>query len=71
MKPENLINWGELSRILSGTRSVVTKNRMPKKYEKVVGELLKSVTTWYNSMQPDKAESVGKIINTDKSTKDD
>jgi hypothetical protein len=54
MKPENLINWGELSRILSGTRSVVTKNRMPKKYEKSVSELLKAVTTWYDSIQPDK-----------------
>jgi hypothetical protein len=66
MKPESLINWGELSRILSGTRSVVTKKRMPKKYEKAVSELLNAVTTWYDSIQPDKAESVGKIIKTDK-----
>jgi hypothetical protein len=50
MKPENLINWGELSRILSGTRSVVTKKRMPKKYEKQVSELLASISKWHDSL---------------------
>jgi hypothetical protein len=50
MKPENLINWGELSRILSCTRSVVTKKRMPKKYEKQVNELLAAVSKWHESL---------------------
>ena len=50
MKPEDLINWGELSRILSGTRSVVTKKRMPTKYEKQVNELLVAVSKWHESL---------------------
>lgn len=50
MKPEDLINWGELSRILSGSRSVVTRKRMPKKYEKQVNELLDAVSKWHESL---------------------
>ncbi len=50
MKAEDLINWGELSRILSGTRSVVTQKRMPKKYEKQVNELLAAVSKWHESL---------------------
>ena len=48
--PEDLINWGELSRILSGSRSVVTRKRMPKKYEKQVNELLAAVSKWHESL---------------------
>ena len=48
MKPEDLINWCELSRLLSGTRSVVTKKRMPKKYEKQVAELLAAISNWHD-----------------------
>ena len=36
MKPENLINWGELSRLLAGSRSVITKKRIGKKHEKPI-----------------------------------
>jgi len=43
-----LINWAELSRLLSGNRSVVTKNRMPKKHEQVVENLLISIQQWDN-----------------------
>jgi hypothetical protein len=59
MDAKKIINWGELSRILSGTRSVVTKKRMPKKYKKAVNELLTVVTAWYDSQQPDKADASG------------
>ena len=47
---KNLINWGELSRILSGNRSVVTKNRMPKKHEKKVDALKKAIDKWRESL---------------------
>jgi len=50
MKPENLINWDELSRLLAGSRSVVTKKRMPKKHEKAVNELLDSIKKWHDSI---------------------
>jgi hypothetical protein len=62
MDAKKIINWGELSRTLSGSRSVVTKNRMPKKHEKSVAELLNYITVWYDSLQPDKADTGGEKI---------
>ncbi len=47
---DNLINYGELSRILAGSRSVVTKKRMPKKHEKKVNGLRQAIHKWYNSL---------------------
>jgi hypothetical protein len=46
METKDLINWGELSRLLSGTRSVVTRNRMPEKHVKDVNRLLKVIEKW-------------------------
>jgi len=47
---DKLINWGELSRILAGSRSVVTKNRMPKKHQKKVNELRAKMTEWLETL---------------------
>lgn len=49
---DKLINWGELSRQLAGSRSVVTKNRMPKKHEDKVNELRSKVKEWLDSLRP-------------------
>lgn len=49
MKPENLINWGELSRLLAGSRSVITKKRIGKKHEKTIKDLLDSIQKWYDT----------------------
>ena len=46
MIPAELINWGELSRLLAGSRSVVTKNRMPQKHEQSVQKLLDAIQKW-------------------------
>ena len=46
-----VINWGEISRILSGNRSVVTKNRMPKKHEENVNELRQLIRKWGVSLR--------------------
>ena len=46
MKPENLINWGELSRLLAGSRSVITKKRIGKKHEKTIKDYFE---TWLNN----------------------
>jgi len=46
-----IINWGEISRILSGNRSVVTKNRMPKRHEEKVNELRKLIRMWGISLR--------------------
>jgi len=40
---KNLFNWGELSRLLSGTRSVVLKNKYPKKHEPFINDLCEAV----------------------------
>ena len=48
---DKLINWGELSRQLAGSRSVVTKNRMPKKHEPKVNELRELLKKWYESLR--------------------
>ena len=50
-KIDKLINWGELSRQLAGSRSVVTKNRMPKKHEKKVNELRSKISEWQDSLR--------------------
>ncbi|HZJ74029.1 MAG TPA: hypothetical protein VFC87_04435 [Perlabentimonas sp.] len=49
---DKLINWGELSRLLAGSRSVVTKNRMPKKHEHKVNELRAKIKEWLDSLRP-------------------
>ena len=49
MDPTNLINWGELSRILSGSRSSITKKRIPKKHEKSIADLIKKIQDWENN----------------------
>lgn len=46
-----VINWGEISRVLSGNRSVVTKNRMPKKHEANVNELRQLIRMWGISLR--------------------
>lgn len=43
MKTESLINWGELSRMLSGSRQTVRKNKIPKIHQPFVGELIKAM----------------------------
>jgi len=40
---KSLFNWGELSRLLSGTRSVVLKDKYPKKHEPFINDLCDAV----------------------------
>ena len=48
MNSSKLVNWAEVSRLLSGTRSVVTKKRIPGKHKQAVKELLDLVSQWYS-----------------------
>ena len=41
-----MINWAELSRMLAGDRSSITKERIPQKHVKKIDELRKSITKW-------------------------
>jgi hypothetical protein len=43
MKPEQLINFGNLSRLLAGNRSSITRSRIPKKHRKTIQNLLTKV----------------------------
>ena len=43
MNPQDLINWGELSRILSGSRMTIRKNKVPKVHQPVIDELLSAI----------------------------
>ena len=43
MSSKDLINWGELSRMLSGSRQTVRKNSIPKIHQQFVSELLESI----------------------------
>jgi hypothetical protein len=43
MDSQNLINWGELSRILSGSRDTIRKNRIPKKHQGIISQLLTAI----------------------------
>ena len=46
MSAQDLINWGELSRLLSDSRMNIRKNRIPKKYEADVQKLVSHIETW-------------------------
>lgn len=46
MKADKLINWGELSRVLCGSRFTLRKNSIPKKHQKNVADLLKLIDSW-------------------------
>lgn len=57
---KSLFNWGELSRLLSGTRSVVLKDKYPKKHEPFINDLcdaVKPVLIKYGYEAPDTSES--------------
>lgn len=42
-KTKNLFNWGEISRLFSGTRSVIRKNSIPKVHEPIINEIVGAV----------------------------
>ena len=41
-KTKNLFNWGEISRLFSGTRSVIRRNSIPKVHEPIINEIVES-----------------------------
>ena len=43
MSAQDLINWGELSRLLSGSRMTIRKNKVPKVHQPVIEELLNAI----------------------------
>jgi hypothetical protein len=43
MDAKELINWGELSRLLAGSRQTVRKNKIPKIHQEFVDDLIKAM----------------------------
>lgn len=43
---EDLINWKELSRTLSGNETSISRNRIPKKYQGKVDSLIETLKDW-------------------------
>lgn len=46
MSAQDLINWGELSRLLSGSRMNIRKNRIPKMYQPDIDRLIEKIHEW-------------------------
>ena len=67
---ENIINWGELSRILSGSRQTVRKNKIPKIHRKFVSDLLKAIDKALNKL-PDSAKERREKLNNKELLSDD
>lgn len=44
MAHENLLNWGELSRMLAGSRQTVRRNKIPKIHQPFIDDLLKAMS---------------------------
>ena len=57
MKAQDLINWGELSRLLSGSRMNIRKNRIPEKYKEQVTNLVNCIESWQSEIQTANAEA--------------
>ena len=52
MSWKELINWGELSRIMAGSRMTIRKNKIPKKHEAKIKELEIMIEKWLSSLRP-------------------
>jgi len=44
-KNKKIFNWGEVSRIFSGTRSVIRHDSIPKVHEPIINEMIDAVQT--------------------------
>lgn len=51
MNAEKLINWGELSRLLSGSRMTIRKNKIPEIHKEKVNELKSAIEEWGKSLR--------------------
>lgn len=58
MDAKDLLNWGELSRLLAGSRQTVRRNSIPKIHQPFVNDLLKAMNKVI-SKRLDKAEAGG------------
>ena len=57
METKDLLNWGELSRMLSGSRQTVRKNKIPKIHQPFIEELIKAMDKVIKKKTKDEAGS--------------
>lgn len=43
---EDIINWVELSRKLAGNETSISRNRIPKKYQSKINNLIEHLEEW-------------------------
>ena len=53
MNAKDLINWGELSRLLSGSRMTIRKNKIPKIHQPFVAELIGEIEKVFKKKEQD------------------
>ena len=51
MNEKKIINWGELSRRLTGDRMYIRKNRIPGKYKPQIDRLIELIRQWEKEMK--------------------
>lgn len=54
MDAKELINWGELSRILAGSRMTIRKNKIPQKHEDSIARLEELINGWLEEITTEK-----------------
>ena len=62
MKANDIINWGQLSRMLSGSRQTVRKNKVPIKHQPIVNELINAIDAVLSKL-PDSAKEREQKLN--------
>ena len=62
MEAKELINWGQLSRLLSGSRQTVRKNKIPIKHQLIVDELTNAIDAVLSKL-PDRQRSDWEKLN--------
>ena len=62
MKANDIINWGQLSRMLSGSRQTVRKNKVPIKHQPIVNDLINAIDAVLSKL-PDRQRSDWEKLN--------
>nr|WP_319265357.1 hypothetical protein [uncultured Draconibacterium sp.] len=56
MDVKDLLNWGELSRQLAGSRQTIRKNKIPLKHQPIINELTAAMEKVLYQMPPQAAQ---------------
>lgn len=51
MDPKKILNWREVSRVVSGNDQSIRANKIPNKYKKDLDKLLSMIETWVKEVE--------------------